>query len=135
MKTLIFTLDDRNATRFVNKRQSKDAEVAKRIAAICSGTRLYIRRESESFFSDLREKPVFVFFESLIEVPDNAVVFVEKAVDEKLLKTAKEIRVFRWNRVYPSLIADRINLDGFEKETVGEFAGVSHEKITEEIYK
>lgn len=50
MKTFIFTLDDNNATRFINKRQSLDNAIAERI--ISSTSELYLKPASKSFFND-----------------------------------------------------------------------------------
>ena len=135
MRTIIFTLDDRNATRFHNKRQSRDAVVAKHIADTYKSVPIYIQKKSISFFDDLEDQPDFIIFDSITEVPKDAVVFMEEPVHSiDLFLWTENIHVFRWNRIYPSLITDRIDLTNFHKSVIQEFAGSSHEKITEEIY-
>ena len=50
---------------------------------------------------------------------------------------AEALILYRWNRRYPSDLTFRIPLSehGWKLETVTEFSGFSHEKITEEVYK
>ena len=134
MRTYIFTLDDRNATRLMNKRQSRDVTVANKIMLLAGAEPIYIKKKSESFFLNTDFLPTFIYFESLNEIPDNAYVFFEEPLSKDELRSAGKIVVFRWNRIYPSTNADRIDLNGFTKVKYDDFEGSSHDNITTEVY-
>lgn len=77
MKTFIFTLDDNNATRFINKRQSLDNAIAERI--ISSTPELYLKPASKSFFNNTEvNNCAFKFFQNFKELPSDCVVFFEE---------------------------------------------------------
>ncbi len=46
-----------------------------------------------------------------------------------------EIIIYKFNRDYPSDLKLKINLEDFSLESIYEFVGKSHEKITKEVYK
>ena len=71
MKIFIFTLDDNNATRFIDKRQSLDKNVADRILLLSTPHPIWIKKTSESFFDDADFKPEFIYFKSFNDIEDN----------------------------------------------------------------
>ena len=132
----IFTLDDNNGTKFVNKRQSSDRIVANKILELANGKPIYMKTKSISFFKDSSfpvKESNFSIVDNFYNLPNDAICFAEEVVPAEILSKS-EIIVYRWNRSYPSLINDRLNLNNYTKEIVDEFSGYSHEKITVEIY-
>ncbi len=131
---LIFTLDDDNGTQLAGKRQSRDRIVGDKIIALANNN-LHILQKTASFFknNDMSNVPCTVWSD-LWHLPENAVFFAEDVLPEEIMNAAEKIYVFRWNRRYPSLTKDRVNLDGYSKTVVEEFPGHSHEKITLEVH-
>lgn len=52
----------------------------------------------------------------------------------KVLEWFNEVRIYKWNREYPSTVKFSGNMDNFELVDVYEFTGYSHECITEYVY-
>ena len=131
---LIFTLDDDNGTNLAGKRQSKDRVVGDKIIALAENN-LHMLQKTASFFknNDMTDVPCTIWSD-LWHLPTNAVFFAETPVPAEVMEQADKIYVFRWNRRYPSLAQDRVNLDGYNKEIIEEFPGDSHDKITLEVY-
>lgn len=62
--------------------------------------------------------------------------FVENVDAAPYISHADEIVIFRWNRVYPADTHFPMHLlDGWTKTETIEFAGNSHDKITQEVYR
>lgn len=134
---LIFTLDDNNGTRMVGKRQSKDRTVADKIIEFANGKPIYMSVKSVSFFKDLTfldKETKFIMVDDFNNLPDDAICFAEEVVSDEILNKSEKLVVYRWNRIYPSLSQDRLNLNGYTKTIIEEFTGYSHDKITVEIY-
>ncbi|MBQ8806289.1 MAG: hypothetical protein IJZ68_07550 [Bacteroidaceae bacterium] len=131
---LIFTLDDDNGTQLAGKRQSRDRVVGDKIIALANGN-LHMLQKTTSFFknNDMTDVPCTVFSD-MWRIPENAVFFTEDVLPAEIMESAEKIYVFRWNRRYPSLVKDRVNLDGYTKTVIEEFPGHSHDKITLEVY-
>lgn len=121
---LIVCLDDDNGMMFNNRRQSKDLLVRKRILELVGDGKIWMSEYSKGQFEE-----EILICENISEAD---YVFAENPDDIIGVEFDKVI-VYRWNRRYP---ADRsLTIEG--KTIVGtyEFAGNSHEKITEEIYQ
>lgn len=131
---LVFTLDDDNGTRLANRRQSSDRVVGEKIAAM-AGEHLHMMQSSISFFknNDMTGVP-YTICSDIWNLPHNAVFFAEEVLPCEIMNAAEKIYVFRWNRRYPSLVQDRINLNGYTKTILEEFPGHSHQNITLEVY-
>ena len=131
---LIFTLDDDNGTNLAGKRQSRDRVVGEKIITLADNN-LYILQKTASFFknNDMSDVPCAIWSD-LWQLPKQAVFFAEAPVPTEIMEQAEKIYVFRWNRRYPSLEQDRVNLDGYNKTIIAEFPGHSHDKITLEVY-
>ena len=132
---LIFTLDDNNATQFCGKRQSTDSEVATHILDFANNAPIYMKEKSKSFFNTaIRSCSQFVFVDNFNDVPEDAVCFIEEVVSDEILNKVDLMLVYRWNRVYPSVVKDRLNLDDYTKHFIESFKGSSHNQITTELY-
>ena len=121
---LFVCLDDDNGMMFNNRRQSKDCMVRKRMLEIVGEGSIWMSEYSMGQF----EEAV-----SLCEnISEAQYVFAEDPNDIIGVEFDKII-VYRWNRRYP---ADKtLTIEGKKLDSTYEFAGNSHEKITEEIYQ
>ena len=128
--TLIVCVDDRHGMMFNKRRQSRDRAVTARISEICEGCRLRMSAYSA---------PLFEGADILIDDDPQGSAAAEDAVfaEDRPVDFSKVSRliVYRWQRHYP---ADTFlpvpEENGFVKESSAEFAGHSHECITEDIY-
>ena len=133
--TLIFCVDDKNGLRFNGRRQSRDAEVSKRIIDIANEGVLKMASASAILFSSFPQNIVadddclknaqsgdYCFCEDLRFLPD--------------IKCVRRIVLFRWNRIYPGdvYLPEHIYKDGFALTAVLDFPGKSHRQITMEVY-
>lgn len=134
--TLILCLDDRNGMAFNGRRQSMDAQLRSRMLQKVGNERLWMSTYSARQFEPL---PVNVFADDdfLNKAEADNACFAETQVSSECLHRCRKLIVYRWNKVYPadefflfSEIADRLKLISTE-----DFAGYSHERITEEIYE
>ena len=133
--TIVVCLDDRNGMSFNKRRQSSDRELRKRLLTITEGKRLWMTAYSAKQFTEPEAQ--IEITKDFSEVTTGECVFVESTIPTELVGRAKYLVVYRWNRVYPS---DTVfPLEAFignrTPSTVYEFAGYSHEKLTEEVYE
>ena len=127
---IIVCVDNNFGIKFNNRRQTKDKEVIKKIYAITNGKRLFI----ESFSKDLFEKDKVEICE---KIPQTAkkddYIFIENA-DFCNFEKVDKIILFCWNTVYPSDLKFTLP-QNFKIVKKSDFAGNSHDKITEVIYE
>lgn len=129
---LIVALDDRNGMRFNRRRQSRDRVLTERILQI-SGGKLTVNAYTAALFAGekaeltVSEDPVsaarpgdWCFLEDLPPAP-------AKGKIEKLV-------IYRWNRVYPADLTFDLDISAMRLISKTDFAGYSHEKLTEEVY-
>jgi hypothetical protein len=129
---LIFCLDDKGGMMFNKRRQSQDKELRKRILETLNGKPLIMSPYSSKQFV---EGGNLIISDAPQSETKHGVYFVEDL--PYFLSDVDEITVYKWNRHYPSDVKFGIDLskEGFILDTVYEFEGSSHEKITEEKYK
>ena len=131
--TLIVCLDDGNGMLFNNRRQSRDAVLCQRILEISAGKRLRMNAYSAKLFENgqyvLSADPVG-------EAEAEDYVFAENLDIVAALEKTNRVVIYRWNRMYPSDVKFPVESlsAGFQKESVFEFSGKSHDLITEELY-
>ena len=60
----------------------------------------------------------------------------DRVLRQRMLELAgeKKLILFHWNRVYPADLHSTLDLSGWNLTETEEFAGNSHEKITQERY-
>ena len=130
---LIVCLDDRGGMMFGGRRQSQDRGLRARIMEMTRGARLFMSEYSAKQFADCEGMIVDNDYRRRAGAGDTC--FLEDG--EISLVGVTELVIYRWNRHYPS---DKKFLCvpeecGFSKVSTADFAGSSHEKITEEIYQ
>lgn len=131
--TIVVCLDDRNGMSFNKRRQSSDRKLRERLLSIVGGKRLWMTAYSSKQFTEA----AVAVTEDFSEAAAGEYVFLENTDPTAFLGRAKRLVVYRWNRVYPSDTVFPLEafVDDRTPSTVYEFAGYSHEKLTEEVYE
>ena len=122
---LIVCVDDAGGLGFNRRRQSQDRALRARMLG--KWGRLWMNAYSAGQFAkeDFLEK----------SGPGDA-CFAEGPAAAEALDRAEKLVLYRWNRKYPADCHFPLDLEarGWRLEETAEFAGSSHEKITEEVY-
>lgn len=129
---LILCVDDDYGLSFNKRRQSRDKIVAQEILRDVS--QIWMQPYSRCLFPEYTEKRLTVDRECLKKAGDGEHCFMETEMPESLENIEKLI-LFKWNRAYPAdSYFDKNELKNWKLESVEEFKGSSHEKITKETY-
>lgn len=127
--TVVLCIDDDCGLTFFGKRQSSDCLLTERIS---QNKNLVISPFSAKLFEGKSVKTD----ENLLEnAGKEDVCFIEDKDISAYIPKIEKIILYKWNRRYPS--DKKFNtavLDSFKLSSSEDFAGNSHEKITEEIY-
>ena len=129
---LIFCTDNKRGMMFNKRRQSQDRILRARMLELAKCSRLLMSPYSAKQFSP--EDPIISDPNFLDIAGENDYCFIEDA--DATLDNCTELVIYLWNRDYP---ADKFLSfspldDGFVLASEEDFAGSSHEKITEKIY-
>lgn len=130
---LFVCVDDQNGMLFGGRRQSKDRVLRARMLEACGKHPLKMSPYSAAQFEE--NGAVVADNAYAVNVCENDACFVEDG-DFPVL-APQTIVLYRWNRRYP---ADRYApldtlLKGYRLVSSQDFAGSSHERITEEYYE
>ena len=129
---LIVCVDDTGGLGFNRRRQSQDRALRARMLE--KWGRLWMNAYSAGQFA--KEDPVTAD-EGFLEMagPGDA-CFAEGPAAAEALDRAEKLVLYRWNRKYPADCHFPLDLEarGWRLEETEDFAGSSHEKITEEVY-
>ena len=129
---LVVCIDKNMGMLFNNRRQSRDRVLIERLLDKIGENKLYITEFSRILFADNESKIEVV--EDFNDVKDEKYCFVEN-IDETMLEDKVEkIIIYDWNKVYPADKTFDISLDGWKLESLEDFVGYSHDKITEKVY-
>lgn len=132
---IIVCLDDRDGMLFHGRRQSTDRMLRRNMLDLAGNSTLRMNRYSRNQFTEdipqIEESDDF-----LAEAEENDYCFVEDRDISPYASKVNTVIIYRWNRVYPSDMKFPTELfEGRWRLTARkEFAGSSHERITEEIY-
>lgn len=133
---IIVCIDDAGGMLFNGRRQSKDSVLRQQAVMLANGQPLWMNSYTARQFAEDAYQGI-VDEQFLENAPETAWCFVEK--DDLLPYIAKirQVTVYRWNRLYPSDV--KFPMEQFENRwqpvSTREFAGSSHERITEEVYR
>lgn len=132
---IIVCIDEENGILFNGRRQSKD-RVLRDHARAMAGNDLWMNGYTARQFAE-DGCNVIVDEAFLDNAPENAWCFVENVDLLPYLDQISRVAVYRWNRLYPS---DRkFPMKAFSARWTlvsrEEFAGSSHERITQEVYQ
>ena len=129
---LIVVLDDRNGMLFNHRRQSRDRVLNERIAKICGG-KLIVNTYAAALFAGINVD-LTIAEDPLSAAKPGEWCFLEDRSPAPVVDKIEKLIVYRWNRVYPSDLKFDLDLSAMRLESTADFAGSSHEKITEEVY-
>ncbi len=127
-------VDDKMGMTLFGRRQSKDRILRERLINRCENCRLLMNSYSRTQFE---EDFPFVVSETFLEdAGEGDVCFVENRDITPFLEKTEKIILYKWNRHYPSDVKFTVSLEesGFVLFESFDFAGSSHENITEEIW-
>ena len=130
---IIVCIDDAGGMLFNGRRQSKDRILRQQAGLL--GQPLWMNSYTASQFTD--DGIAIMKDEAFLDhAPEDAWCFVENTDLIPFADKIRKIVVYRWNRMYPSDM--KFPLDQFVHRwhpvSSREFAGSSHERITEEVY-
>lgn len=130
---LIVCVDDAGGLSFNGRRQSQDRLLRARMRERWG--QLWMNAYSAKQFSGETEG-IRADEDFLRKAGAGEACFAEGPEAAEHLEDAEKIVLYRWNRKYPSDCRFPLDLTerGWRLEETAEFAGSSHEKITEEVY-
>lgn len=133
---LIVCLDDRNGMLFNKRRQSADRVLSQRILELVGEGFLWMNGYSRKLFDETAEN-IRVDDRFLELAGKNDYCFAENVDVTSYINRADTVMLFRWNRAYPADMYFPMELitGSWKKVESIEFAGSSHEKITQEVYE
>lgn len=132
---IIVCIDDEYGMLFNHRRQSRDKLLRERILMLTKGTKLWMNLYSAKQFEEECAENMFADEDFLHNAGSGDYCFVETEDITKYILKIEKIVLYRWNRRYPSDFKFSLDLSDWTMESTFEFAGSSHEKITEEIYR
>lgn len=128
-------LDDRDGMLFANRRQSTDRVLRQRFLLCCGDARVWMSNYSVGQFEGM-DQNILVDDDFLVKAAAEDWCFVEDKDITPFVDKITQIVVYRWNRHYPS--DHQFPTDLFSAHwhlaSVEDFAGYSHDRITEEVY-
>lgn len=133
MKAIV-CLDEGGGMMFNHRRQSRDAAVRGRIAEAAAGALLRLDAYSARQFGGDLPVNARVSEDFLEEAGPADYCFVEDRDLTPYLDRVEELIVFRWNRDYPRDQVLPVDLSGWRLAASEDFAGSSHERITQEVF-
>ncbi|MCD7980827.1 MAG: ribonuclease Z [Clostridiales bacterium] len=131
---LIICVDDGMGMAFNRRRQSRDRILTERILDITGDGVLWTDPYSEKLFAESKGNSRRVTDNCLEKAGPGEFCFVETRDPFPFADRVEKLILFRWNRAYPSSLKFRFPLEQWKKQGTWEFAGYSHEKITQEVY-
>ena len=140
---IIVCVDNQNGMMFNHRRQSQDRVLRKRSLALTGGKKLWMNAYSQKQFLQVNGNMSKEQEQSGQIQADEA--FLEKAgpgedcfVENKIIvpyeSRIEEVILCHWNRDYPADMYFKMDLGSWKLAETQEYAGSSHEKITEERY-
>ena len=130
---LITCVDDKMGMLFNKRRQSMDSVLRERVLKMCAGKKLWMNEYSRKQF-DAAAEGISVDEDFMAKAGEDDYCFVENISPRAYEGQLKQIVLYKWNRVYPADLYFDIDLNDWRLTQSCDFAGSSHDKITEEIY-
>lgn len=129
-------VDDNMGTMFNNRRQSRDMKVIERILNANKGQQwIYVSPYTAKLFKGIPNLQNVVVDEEMFKYASEYDICIVEGQDFSEYKDkVKGVILYKWNKVYPSDKKFDFDLTPFKLIHTEEFAGMSHEKVTEELY-
>ena len=133
---LVICIDDRGGMLFNNRRVSRDKLMISDFAEYVGDETVYMSPYSEELFSEASLN-IIVSEKPLAFAEEGDFVFLEREEPSAYMSRASEVVIYKWNRRYPfDVKMEKLPTElGFKLESVYEFKGNAHDKITREVYK
>lgn len=132
---IMAVVDDHGGMAFHNRRQSRDRLLCQRMVEIAGSKGIYMSPYSAPLFEEEKDA-VHAYDDFFQHAGEGEYCFVEDRAITPIQDVVEKIILFRWNRAYPADLYFDMSLDtGWHVTETREFAGSSHEKITEEVYE
>lgn len=130
---LMVCVDNKNGMLFNRRRQSQDRMLRARILEMSTRSRLWMNAYSAKQFDESAPQ-ITVAEDFLSRAASGDYCFLENTALSLCPDRLEQVILYRWNRDYPADTWFPLDLSGFRLRQRADFAGSSHEKITEEIY-
>ena len=129
-------VDDSMGMSFFGKRQSRDKLLIQRLLSHAEYDRILTSEYSAPLFADANDGRVCVASDGYASCTERDVCFFELEHITEYADSLQTIIIYKWNRKYPSDKKFPFSPQdkGFTLSSSVEFAGNSHDKITEEIW-
>ena len=134
---IVVCLDDSGGMMFNRRRQSQDRVLRARVLALSAGERLRMSPYSAGQFAEEDAPQIAADDDFLDKAAPGDYCFVEDADILPYLDQIEQVIVYHWNRSYPAdtYFAPDLSAPRWALLRSSDFAGFSHEKITEEVYR
>ena len=129
----IAVIDNERGILFNKRRQSQDKLLRERILKVTADSILWISPYTAIQFGEKLPKHVRIAENIPIKNSKEEYVFFEEETPFAYMEYIDKIVLYHWNRNYPADTYFNIDLSLWKCSNVYEFAGTSHENITEEI--
>lgn len=131
---IIVCVDDKGGVMFNHRRQSQDRVLREEILKMTAGKTLWMSSYSAKMF-EFRQG-ITAAEDFLNRATSGDFCFIEDTVSiSEHADSIEEIILFKWNRAYPADVYFTFPDNHVYKMVESrEFAGFSHEKITQEVY-
>lgn len=132
---LIVCVDADNGLSFCGRRQSRDKVLCQRILELTEDSLLWMDTYSSCMFSGA-ENRIFVRDACLELAGEDDWCFAELQDLASCAAKVNTLVIYRWNRRYPSdrKLPPVLLAEPFRLMSRRDFAGFSHDRITEEVY-
>lgn len=133
---IIAALDNNNGLLFNQRRQSQDRLLREHILALIGSEKLFLNEYSAQLFTqEAKPEQLHLSEHFLAEADPGQYCLVENVSVKEYQDKVEKIIIFRWNRDYPADFYFDIDLQqNWQLADSVDFAGSSHDKITEERY-
>ena len=131
---IIVCLDDKNGMMFNKRRQSQDRVLRQHMLELAGDKKLWMNAYSRKQFSKEDENRIAVAENGFQNIRSGEYCFLEDEDPAQYTEQIEELILFHWNRIYPADFFCTLDLSEWKRKTTEEFAGCSHEKITQEWY-
>ena len=127
-------VDDKNGMMFNKRRQSQDRVLRHHMLELAGDKKLWMNAYSRKQFSKEDESRIAVAENGFQNIRSGEYCFLEDEDPAQYTEQIEELILFHWNRIYPADFFCTLDLSEWKRKTTEEFAGCSHEKITQEWY-
>ena len=130
---LIVMIDNDNGMLFNRRRLSHDLVLTEHLSQMIGDTPVWMNSYTALYYQ-IHFKNAVVSNHFMTEASHDEYCICETESVAQYEGLIDVIYLYKWNRDYPSTLKFDLDLSGWILKESTDFAGSSHEKITEEIY-